>query len=184
MYRTMVFAGLCVLAIVVLLGQVGRPWRSDTPAGRRPRDANDVQQQARGDFAGPDRQARQDRLSAGRQRKPQDCYPCAIAPADLALSDATFDGVTITNHSKGTVENVTFEVTIRDCPPGSDPATASGDAVCVTEARQRRAAVLLVPPGQSRGYRSPMSLRQVALSPQRRRYFLWRIVSARGAGTP
>lgn len=184
MYRTFFFAGVCALAVVVTLGQLERYSRADKPAGGPRQDRLPSRQHARQDLPDAERPARQDLLSAGRQRQPRRCYHCAIAPADLSLSDATYDGVTITNRSNSTLEEVTFEVTMKDCPPGFDPATASPADRCVTAGQQSRGAELFIPPGQARGFHVPMSLRQVPLAAQSRRFFLWRIVSASGTGAP
>jgi glutaredoxin-related protein len=166
MYRILVIAGLCALAIIVTLGELGRSLHADhkAPAGQR-RHTRYAQQQARLHFPAAVRPRRQ-------------CHHCAFALADLSLSDATFDGVTITNHSKNTLQEITFEVTIKDCRPGYDPANAADR--CVIVARQSKDAVVFIPPGQARGFHSQMNFHGAPPHPQDRRFFSWRIVAAKG----
>lgn len=160
MNRVFAIAGLCALAIVIAVGRLGRSLH-DHQAGHR-RDIRHARLQQ--DVPGPG------------QRQVPPCHHCAIPLADLALSDATFDGVTITNHGKHVVEAITFEVTMTDCPPGYDPANSADR--CVTAGRQNKEVDVFIPPGQVRGFRSVMNF-HVPLPPQRRRFVLWRIVSAK-----
>jgi hypothetical protein len=169
MYRIFVTAGLCALAIIVTVGQLGRHLHDYKAA--------DGQRQAT-------RNAQQDFLNAERQQQPRHCYHCTISLADLSLSDATFDGVTITNHSKNTLEEITFEVTMKDCPPGSNPATPSAADRCVIVGQESKGVDVFIPPGQARGFHSRMNFHDVPLPPQSRRFFSWRIVSAKGVGAP
>jgi hypothetical protein len=169
MYRVFVIAGLCVLAIIVTVGQLGR-YLGDYKAADGQRQ--DTQY------------AQQDFLNAERQQRARDCYHCGISLADLSLSDATSDGVTITNHSKNTLEEITFEVTMKDCPPGYNPATANSADRCVIEGQESKGVDVFIPPGQARGFHSRMNFHDVPLPPQSRRFFLWRIVSAKGVHAP
>jgi hypothetical protein len=169
MYRIFVIAGLCALAIIVAVGQLGRHLRDHKAADGQRHDTQNAQ-----------RQARQDLPGAEREQPPRQCYPCAIPLADLSLTDATFDGVTITNHSKSTLEEVTFEVTMKDCPPGYNPATANSADQCVVVGQESKGVDMFIPPGQARGFHSRMDFHDVPFSPQSRRFFLWRIVSAKG----
>jgi hypothetical protein len=171
MYRIFVISGLCALAIIVAVGQLGRHLHGNKAAGGQ--DTHYAQQQAQQDF-----------LGAERQQQPRHCSHCAISLADLSLSDATFDGVTITNHSKNTLEEITFEVTMKDCPPAYNPATANSADQCVIVGQQSKGVEVFIPPGQARGFHSQMNFHSVPLPPQSRRFFLWRIVSAKGMSAP
>jgi hypothetical protein len=173
MYRIFVIVGLCALAIIVTVGQLGRHLHYYKAASGQRQDTQYAQPQARQDFA-----------NAERQQQPRHCYHCAISLADLSLSDATFDGVTITNHSKATLEEITLEVTMKDCPLGYNPAMANSADHCVVVGQQSKGVDVFIPPGQARGFHSRMNLHDVSLPPQSRRFFLWRIVSAKGVGGP
>ncbi len=158
MYRIFVISSLCALAIIVAVGQLGRHLHGYKAAGGQ--DTHYAQQQAQPDF-----------LSAERQQRPRHCSHCAISLADVSLSDATFDGVTITNHSKNTLEEITFEVTMKDCPPGYNPATANSADQCVIVGQQSKGVEVFIPPGQARGFHSRMNFHDVPLPPQSRRFF-------------
>ena len=171
-YRVFVITGLCALAVIVTAGLLGR-YLPDYPA------ADGQRQRARSE----QRQAQpQDFLNAEKQQQPRHCYHCAISPADLSLSDMTVDGVTITNHSNNMLEQITFEVTMKDCPPGSSPTAANSANRCVIAGQESKRVAVFIPPGQARAFRSQVNFHDLPSPPQGRQFFLWRIVSAKGMG--
>lgn len=172
MYRILVITGLCALAMIVTVGQLGSYLHDYKAADGQHQGTQYAQKQARQDFPTAERQ------------QPRHCYRCALSTADLSLSDATFDGVTITNHSKNAVQEITLEVTIKDCPPGHNPATANSADQCVIVSKENKGVDVFIPPGQARGFHSYMNFRGGPLPPQSRRFFLWRIVSAKGMDAP
>jgi hypothetical protein len=173
MYRIFVITGLCALAIIVTVGQLGRDLLDNTATDRQRQDAQHAQHAQQ-----------QDLPNAEKQQQPRQCYHCAISPVDLSLSDMTVYGVTITNHSKNTVKEIAFEVTMKDCPPGYNPTAANSDDHCVIAGQESKDVLVVIPPGQARGFRSQMNFHDVPFSAQGRRFFLWRIVSAKGIDAP
>lgn len=172
MYRVFIIIGLCALAIIVTVGRLGRDL-PDYAATDRQREAVQHAQQKAQHF--PD---------AEKQQQLRHCYHCAISPADLSLSDMTVYGVTITNHSKNTVKELTFEVTMKDCPPGYTPTAANSDDQCVIAGQERKGVDLFIPPGQARGFRSQMNFHEMPFPARGQRFFLWTIVSAIGMDAP
>jgi glutaredoxin-related protein len=171
MYRIFVITGLCALAIIVTAGQLDRYLHDYKAVDGQSQKTQYAQQRAQHDFP-----------NAERQQQSRHCSHCALSLADLSLSDATFDGVTITNHSKNTLEEITFEVTMKDCPPGHNPANSADQ--CVIVGQESKGVEVFIPPGQARGFHSKMNFHDVPLPPRSRRFFLWRVVSAKGMGAP
>lgn len=170
MYRIFVITGLCILAIIVTVGQLSRHLPDYTGADRGQKAQHSQQQEAQQqDFHNSEKRQQQSRL---------------FFPADLSLSDMTAYGVTITNHSKSTVKEITFEVTMKDCPPGYNPSAAHSDDQCVIAGQESKGVDVFIPPGQARGFRTQMNLHDVPFSARARRFFLWRIVSAKGIDAP
>ena len=112
--------------------------------------------------------------NAERQQQPP------LSLANLSLSDMTPYGVTITNYSKNTVKEITFEVTMNDCLPGYSPTTATSANQCTVTGQESKRVELFIPPGQTRGFRSQVNFHDVPVPPQGQRFFSWRIVSAKG----
>ncbi len=174
MYRIFVITGLCALAVIVTLGQLGRDLPDSTATDKQRQNAQHSQRQA----------PQQDFPNAKKRQQPRHFYHSAISPADLSLSDMTAYGVTITNHSKNSVKEITFEVTMKDCPPEYNPSAANSDDQCVIAGHESKGVEVFIPPGQARGFRTQMNFHDVPFSAQARRFFLWRIVSAMGIDAP
>ena len=83
---------------------------------------------------------------------------------------------TITNNSGQTLRTLQFEVTLKDCTPGSSPT--DGTDQCQIVGQERTAPPVKIPPGQTRAFKWSVHFSGLVADPNRERSFSLKIVTA------